>query len=277
MQTRPFTRRGGVTVISVVGLALAIAGTALAAASVPARTAAAPITPVTAAAATTAPVTPRHGAPFIPTQGDWEGTVDGFAASFQLTYDAAMRQPAGVPHYGIRNLVMLRPSSCPASAAHYTESIVSGRVPVALGRYGSLNLGRFDLAGSLTGPRRATLAGSYAPGGCHGRLTWHMHPATRSTVEDGAWTVHFADGESDRFAVEAGGRLATGIGLPRAVATCNGLEGTFDAFIGAGGGAAVSQGGIRLTLRFAGGRATGRLTARGCNRAIGLSATHAGG
>jgi hypothetical protein len=250
-----------VTVISAIGLTvgLAVVGPGTAAAMPSGQT-----------------VTPRHGKPFVPARGDWEGTVGGFAASFELTGDTALHRQAGLPPYGIRNLVMLRPSGCPVSTSHYTESIVTGKVPVALGRYGSLNLASFHLAGSLTGARGATLSGSYAPGGCHGRLIWRMRPASRRSVDDGAWTVHFADGERDSFVVQAGGRLATGVGLPRTVATCNGLEGSLDAFIGPQGDAAVSQGGVRLTLHFAGGQASGRLTAQGCSGSIALSATHAG-
>jgi hypothetical protein len=260
MHRRPFTRRGGVTVISAIGLTL---GLALAG---PGSAGAMPSGPT---------VSPRHGKPFVPTQGDWEGTVDGFAASFELTGDAT--QAGGRPPYGLRNLVMLRPSACPVSTTHYTESIISGKVPVALGRYGSLNLGSFHLVGSLTGARGATLSGSYAASGCHGRLTWHMRPASRRSVDDGAWTVRFADGERYGFVVQAGGRLATDVGLPHTVATCNGLEGSLDAFIGPRGDAAVSQSGVRLIMHFAGGRAIGTLTARGCSGAIALSATHAGG
>ena len=261
MQRGPLTRWGGVAVTgAAIGLGLAVAG-APSAAAMPAGPA----------------VAPRHGAPFVPAQGDWEGTVNGFAASFELTYDPAMPQRAGLPLYGVRNLVMLRPSACPASPTRYAESIVTGQVPVPLGRYGSLNLGRFRLGGGLTGADEATLIGSYGPGGCHGTLRWRMHPAGRRAVDDGTWTVRYSDGENDRFTVQVGGRLATGVSLPRSVAGCNGLEGSLDMFIGPQGNAAVSQSGVRLGLRFSGEQATGTVTAQGCRGTIGLSATRAGG
>ena len=72
-----------------------------------------------------------HGRSFIPVQGDWEGTADGFAASFNLVVDAVKQQRAGVPQYGIQDLVMLRPLACPPDPAHYGESIL-GR-PAAVG------------------------------------------------------------------------------------------------------------------------------------------------
>jgi hypothetical protein len=153
-------------------------------------------------------VQPRAGRPFTPLQGDWEGTANGFAASFALVLDATRRQAAGVPQYGIQDLVMLRPVTCPLSATHYGESILGGRRPSALGRYGALGLSRFGLQGAFTGTRSATLSGGYSLRGCHGTMTWHMHPAVRRTVADGTWTVHFADGEHSTFRVQASGRLA---------------------------------------------------------------------
>ncbi|MGZ4245051.1 MAG: hypothetical protein ACXVR1_07020 [Solirubrobacteraceae bacterium] len=209
-------------------------------------------------------VQPRSGHPFTPVQGDWEGTAGGFAASFNLVLDATRRQRAGVPQYGIQDLVMLRPLACPPSAARYRESVLGGRLPSTLGRYGSLGLARFGLQGGFTGARSATLSGGYALRGCHGTLTWHMHPAVRRTVADGTWTVHWAGGEHSTFRVRAGGRLATSIRLPRSVSACNGLSGTFDGFIGRRGASAISQGGVTLTLRFANEHAAGTLAATGC-------------
>src|ERR1700729_2886223 len=58
-------------------------------------------------------IVPRHGRSFVPVQGDWEGTADGFAASFNLVLDAVRPQRAGGPQYGIQDLVMLRPLACP--------------------------------------------------------------------------------------------------------------------------------------------------------------------
>jgi hypothetical protein len=209
-------------------------------------------------------VQPTQGRSFIPVQGDWEGTANGFAASFNLILDAVQRQRAGVPEYGIQDLVMLRPLACPPEAAHYGESVLGGRLPSVLGDHGALGLSRFGLEGTLTGARSATLAAPYSLPSCHGTLTWHMHPAVRRTVANGTWTVHYADGEHATFLVRAGGRLATAIRLPHSISGCNGLEGSLDVFIGVRGGSAVTEAGVTLRLRFSNGTATGTLSAAGC-------------
>lgn len=208
---------------------------------------------------------PRHGRPFVPVQGDWEGTANGFAASFNLVLDATHRQTAGVPAYGVEDLVMLRPLTCPPDSAHYGESFLAGRLPSVLGDHGSLGLSRFGLEGRFTGARSARLSGRYSLPSCHGMLTWHLHPAIRRTVADGRWTVHYADGEHSTFRVQSGGRLARAIRLPRSIAACNGLTGAIDLFVGTRGGSALTQAGVTLKLRFANGRATGTLAAQGCS------------
>jgi hypothetical protein len=208
---------------------------------------------------------PRSGQPFAPVQGDWEGTAQGFTASFNLVLDTARRAGAGTPRYGLQDLVVLRPVACPPSAARYGESILTGRLPSALGPHGSLGLARFGLQGGFTGARSATLSGGYSLPGCRGTLTWHLHPAVRRTVADGTWVVHWAGGEHSTFHVQAGGRLATSIHLPRSIAACNGLSGRVDVFIGVRGGAAISQGGVTLKLRFTNRRAEGTLAAEGCS------------
>jgi hypothetical protein len=209
-------------------------------------------------------VQPHGGGPFTPVQGDWEGTANGFAASFALVLDATRHQAAGVPQYGIQDLVMLQPLTCPPSPVHYSESILNGRLPSPLGPHGSLGLSRFGLQGALTGARSATLSGRYTRPGCHGTMTWHLHPAVRGTVADGTWTIHYADGEHSTFHVMGGGRLATSIQLPHSLVACNGLQGKLDVFIGARGGAAISEDGMTLKLGFANARATGSLAAQGC-------------
>ena len=148
---------------------------------------------------------------------------------------------------------------------HALRRVDPGRTaPSALGAYGALGLSRFGLQGAFTGARSATLSGGYSLHGCHGTMTWHMRPAVRRTVADGTWTIRFADGEQSTFQVQASGRLATKIRLPRSILACNGLEGEIDVFIGAGGGAGISEEGVTLMLRFANARATGTLAARGC-------------
>jgi hypothetical protein len=219
-------------------------------------------------------IQPQRGRPFIPVQGDWEGSAKGFAASFNLVLDAVHQRRAGVPEYGIQDLVMLRPLVCPPDPAHYGESILSGRLPSVLGGHGSLGLSRFGLAGQLTASRSATLQARYTLHSCHGRLTWQMHPAVRHAVANGTWTVSYAGGEHASFQVRAGGRLATAIRLPQAIATCNGLRGTLDVFIGTRGRATITRSGVTLKLRFANGRATGTLSAPGCNGPLRVTATH---
>jgi hypothetical protein len=219
-------------------------------------------------------IVPRHGRPFVPVQGDWEGTANGFTASFNLVLDAVRRQRAGVPQYGIQDLVMLRPLACPPDPVHYGESIIGGRLPAVLGDHGALGLSRFGLRGNFTATRAATLLGRYALPACRGALTWHMHPAVRRTVANGTWMLRYANGEQSTFRVQGGGRLATAIRLPAAIVACNGLEGALDVFIGAQGGSSISQSGVSLRLRFANAKATGTLSARGCKGPLRVTATH---
>jgi hypothetical protein len=258
LRGRPLTAAA----VGVVAAGALLAG----AAAATARPAPAGVAPsVTLARPTPPAVAPTHGRSFIPAQGDWEGMANGFAASFDLILDAVHQQRAGVPQYGIQDLVMLRPLACPPDPAHYGESILGGRLPSALGDHGSLGLQRFGLQGALTGRRTTTLQGTYSLPSCHGMLTWTMHPAVRRTVANGTWAVHYSDGEHSAFRVQAGGRLATSIKLPRSIAPCNGLMGTLDVFIGINGGSAIAQSGVTLKLRFANGKATGTLSAQGCS------------
>ena len=223
-------------------------------------------------------IQPKHGHAFIPVQGDWEGTANGFAASFNLILDTVHQQRAGVPRYGIQDLVMLRPLECPPDPAHYGESILGGRLPSVLGDHGALGLSRFGLLGQFPGGRSATLQGRYSLPSCHGMLTWHLHPAVRRTVANGSWMLHYAGGEHSTFHVRAGGRLATAIRLPDSIVPCNGLEGTLDLFIGTQGRSAMTQSGVTLKLRFANDVATGTLSATGCKGGpLRVTATHTGG
>jgi hypothetical protein len=222
-------------------------------------------------------IVPRNGQAFVPVQGDWEGTADGFTASFNLVLDAVRRQRAGVPQYGIQDLLMLRPLACPPDPVHYGESIIGGRLPAVLGDHGALGLSRFGLGGGFTARRAATLEGRYSLPSCQGALTWHMHPAVRRAVANGSWMLRYANGEHSTFHVQAGGRLATAIPLPAAIAGCNGLQGTLDVFIGTQGGSSITQSGVSLRLRFANGTARGTLSASGCRAPLRVTATHRGG
>jgi hypothetical protein len=102
---------------------------------------------------------------------------------------------------------------------------------------------------------------SGAAAGCSGELTWRLHPAHRVAVEDGQWRLHFSDGESQRFTVEAGGRLAPGVKLPQMLASCGGPTGDVDLFIAPSGTASyVLTHAISITLRFRGSRASGTMS-----------------
>ena len=201
-------------------------------------------------------IKPHRGRPFVPVTGDWEGTVDGFPASFEVTYNAA-GQPTP---YGAQDIVALAPNSCPVLASRYAANVISSsQRPVSVNRAGFLELERFGFAGNLTGARRASLSRAYHTGSCAGRLSWQLHPAHRRVVQDGVWKLNFADGESSRFSVLGGGRLASGIKLPAVLARCNGLSGGLDLFIGARGNAATAQPGLRASMTFTRARASGQL------------------
>ena len=265
----PVPSVAAITLVVVVVVVVVVAGLAAAAAS---ATAAQPALPTPPA------IQPSHGRSFIPIQGDWEGTANGFAASFNLVVDAVKQQRAGVPQYGIQDLVMLRPLACPPEPSHYGESILGGQLPSVLGDHGSLGLSRFGLEGAFTGERSAVLQGQYSLPSCHGMLSWHLHPAVRPAVANGTWTVRYSAGGHSTFHVRAGGRLATGVRLPDAIAACHGLEGTLDVFIGTQGGSAITQSGVTLKLRFTNGTAKGTLSASGCKGGpLRVAAHHSGG
>ncbi len=248
---------GAVLAATAASLAAGPAGTALAApapAHRPAASAAAP-----GAFAPAGPlVTPRHGTPFTPAQGDWEGTTRGFAASFELHYDAASGR------YALTRLVLLRPLACPGAAARHSEFFLRapGRVP--FGRFGSLRFGGAGVGAQLTARRGATLTSTYRNRACAGTLTWHMRPARRTAVDDGTWTVRYGTAAPVRFSIGSGGRLIRGLPLPPVPAGCSGLRGAFDLFIDGSGRATTSQNGATVALRFRRRTATGTFRVAGC-------------
>jgi hypothetical protein len=244
-------------------IAASVAVTVVAAFTMPGSSAARQATSAHRDPAALPSITTRKGEAFLPTLGDWDGTVNGFPASFELTYDASMTQPPGTPQYGLLHVVVLRPNVCPPTPGHYAESVVDGKLSSKIGKYGSLGLSRFSFGGGFTGPRTATLSSHYNAGGCSGNLIWHMHPARRRPVDAGTWTLKFAGGESTPFTVLAGGRLATSIGLPKALTDCNGLEGAVDVFIAPNGVAKITQPSLKLTMRFSRRTASGQLNSGG--------------
>jgi hypothetical protein len=203
------------------------------------------------------------GKAFVPILGDWEGTVNGFPASFLLRYDTNLPQRPGRPQYGLTHIVALRPNACPASSVRYSEAVVDGQIASQLGTWASLGLSPFGFGGGFTGRRAATLSSHFSLKSCSGELTWNMHPASRRVVNTGAWSVKFSGGATGKLTVLAGGRLATGFGIPAALTTCNGLEGAVDAFIAPNGTARISDSVLSLTMQFSRRTATGQLNAGG--------------
>lgn len=247
---------------------VAAAGLTGGAAVIVATAATATAAPAPTAQPPSPPVTPRHGRPFTPAQGDWEGATRGFTASFELGFDSR----AG--RYALTRLVLLRPNACPADPARYSEFFLRAPARVPLGRFGSLQFGSAGVSTMLHGARSATLTSTYRVGACTGTLAWRMHPARRAVVEDGTWSIRFGRGAPSRFTVGSGGRLARGIPLPPVPAGCNGLRGALDLFIPARGRATVTQSGVTVGLRFTRRSATGTLRLAGCPAgSLGIRAT----
>jgi hypothetical protein len=207
--------------------------------------------------------------PFVPVIGDWEGSVDGFPASFELVYEPTYAY-YGRPPYGFEDLTTIEPDSCPIAANRYSVSVVGQNDATPLGVGGSFPLAGEGITGAMLGASSATLSSTFDTGtgrggaSCAGTLTTAMHPANRRTVDDGAWTLRFADGESQTFTVSAGGRAAIGIDFPAALGRCGGPSGNLNLFIGATGTASLRgpRGAFALRLSFTGAnRASGRITA----------------
>jgi hypothetical protein len=205
------------------------------------------------------PITLRSGKSFRPTLGDWEGTINGLPASFELSYG----HTSGAARYGLDDLVAVRPAGCPAIAGHYMEDVLASTVATPLGANGSLGLSRFKFGGSLSGARSATLTRTFRVGGCTRTLSWTMRPATRRTVTDGVWTAAYSGGGTSTLRVQAAGRLATAVTIPPAMTRCNGLAGKFDMFIGSNGTATLSQPGLRATIQFTRRGGSGRINSDG--------------
>jgi hypothetical protein len=204
-------------------------------------------------------INPGQGKPFVPTLGDWEGTANGFPASFSLVHT----NRGGVRGYGINDVVALRPNGCPTASYRYSEAVIQSKLGAPLGSGGSLGLSRFGFGGNFVGARSATMSGRYRSGSCSGKLSWNMHPAKRTLVQAGAWRVRFADGESGSFNVLASGRLASSIEVPSALTSCDGVTGAVDLFIGTSGLAKVSQPNVHASIQFGRRSATGVFNAGG--------------
>ena len=254
-------------------IALSNAGTtaAVAALSGPTTTTTPITTTTTTTTTTTKPpstpppeITPQTGKPYVPTLGDWEGTVNGYPASFSLLSEPGFAQRFGTPAYGFENLVLLVPNRCPPSSSDYLEDLLTLGQASPVRRHGGFGLTQ-GFAGGLDGARSASLSAGYqvASGGCQGKLTWHMHPAKRRAIQDGTWSVRFSDGESGKFEVIAGGRLVTSMHLPAELKPCGGPYGDVDLFIGSGATVKLTQPSMRVSMSFTRTRATGQLSVVG--------------
>ena len=206
-------------------------------------------------------ITPQRGKPYVPALGDWEGTVNAYPASFSLLSEPGFARRFGSPAYGYQDLVLLVPDKCPPSASNYLENLLTVGQPSPVRRHGSFGL-THGFEGGLAGARSASLAARYhvSSGGCQGKLTWHMRPAKRRVVQDGTWRVQFSDGESGKFKVIAGGRVAASITLPTELKPCGGPFGAIDLFIGPSGTVNVTQPSLRVSASFSRARATGQLS-----------------
>jgi hypothetical protein len=214
----------------------------------------------TAAAHPRRPAIRAHGHRFVPVTGDWEGTADGYPASFELSYAPFYSIP-----YGLDDLVRMAPGSCPAGVYPSASPVIDGGGLADLDPGGSLGAGRYNVHGGLTGARTATLWSkiSYAgpvPPACVRRLTFRMHPARRMKVDDGTWSLRFTGGETQTLSVTAGGRLADPVAIPPSTDVCYPdypvppaeLGDAFQLFIGPSGVAAAQFGyyGVTTTISF---------------------------
>jgi hypothetical protein len=222
------------------------------------------------------PIVPRHAKQFVPVTGDWEGTVDGFPASFELLYHPSFATKYHLAPYAFENLIMFEPDSCPVASYQYYENMVSQAATSGISAGGSFRLGSDGWPGGLIGARTAKLSAVAQSGSkCRLKLHWTMHPARRRAVQDGEWKLHFSDGASNTFSVASGGRLASGVTVPDAVTKCGASSGGgADLFIGTGGsGSYLDPQSLGLQMTFHDRTATGKMSFPGTQCApVGLSA-----
>lgn len=221
-------------------------------------------------------ITPAQGRPYRPVRGSWEGSADGTPISFQLVYHPSYTRFHMAP-YAYEDLTILNQGAdsylpgCPIAYGFETTEVISEGTPAGLISTAGIFSARYFAAhGGLTGPRSAlfTAKEKSAPIGpyrqaCARTLTWHLHPAYRRTVADGTWELRFANGESERFTVSAGGRLALKVGFPAMAKGCGAPFSQLDLFIEGDRNATFAdpQDGIGVRMDFgAEGSATGQMT-----------------
>ena len=232
------------------------------------------------AAIARAPIVSKHRL-FVPVTGDWEGTANGFPASFQLSY-----KPSNAGYgshytlYDFADVTLIEPDTCPISPTRYLEDEIGDHFPTPVYAGGSLHLRTDGVPGGLTGARTALLSAAYnfpatsSTPACVGTLRWQLHPAHRRPVSDGTWALHFSDGSSENFTVDGQGRLAKGITFPRGFASCSSNFGGVDLFIGPDGVASFPDPTLHVTLNFIANAASGQMNepgVAGCT--IGMTAS----
>lgn len=186
-----------------------------------------------------ATLAPARGAAFVPAVGNWDATLDGLHASFEL-----VRYPHGAAYgasrYAIRDLVYQRPATCPPSLTDPTLSTFVAFADAAPPYLLIRPDGRFPFGtspyGSITGPTRAGITQSYVAvaGGksCPVHLHFTFAPAARVRVNDGTWRLTATDGSGGTFSVRGDGRIVYSIPLSSITARCSG-EITAGSFSGA--------------------------------------------
>ncbi len=224
----------------------------------------------TGAARSSTPRTPSGRHAFNATVGDWDGTLDGLHASFEV-----VRYPRGTAYgasaFAIRDVVYQSPASCPPSLTDPTLStfVAYADAPppyVLVGGNGRFPFGSRSPYGSITSATRAQLTLAFTasePGSsvkCSGRLRFAMAPAHRTPVSDGTWRLTAHDGSGGSFTVRGAGRIAYGIPLSSITAQCSdgttpgSFSGEAALFINPSGTAGESVSGngaqIAVSLRF---------------------------
>ncbi len=233
-------------------------------------------------------LSPGGRSAFVPAVGDWEGTLGGLHASFEL-----LRYPHGQAYgasaFAVRDLVYQRPATCPASLTdpNLSTFVAYADSPppyVLVSSDGRFPFDARPLYGSITGPAHAAVDEAFTVGrpgsrtGCSGHLRFALAPAHRVPVADGTWRLTAQDGSGATFTVRGAGRIAYAIPLSSIVAHCsNGttpgsFSGELALFIhpnGTAGGATSGNGALMaVSLRFTGpASATGQYLAgaAGCS------------
>lgn len=238
-----------------------------------------------------APAPPAHSASTALRTGDWEAVAKGFHASFELVHNP-MNAEYGAQSYGMYNLVLTSPFSCPLDPGQmFISTEGSRKYQILIGPNGAFPWHQRQKAiGWITGPKTGRAHAVYrvreGSHSCRGTLRFKFSPAHRRPVDDGNWKLSLSDGEHQDAGVMAGGRF-TSVSLPNVAASCpsgsgGGGSGGMEVFIPADG--RVDQtlhfnpGAITLHWRFTSARAghgSFVATAPGCKpKAVSFQARH---